>query len=114
MKSLTNKLLVWEILQSHKGKANSISQNDLAAQVGVQPRCAREIVKSLIENDREKICSNYDAGGGYFIPESDAEIKEARQKLKSHAISIFKRYSALDGNIKELQMELFGGANGTN
>lgn len=104
-----NALAVWEILQKHKGKAHAITQTDLAAQAGVRPRCAREIVKRLIEEDHRVICSNYNVGGGYFIPESDAEIKESREVLRAHALSILKRYKAMDGDINQLQMELFGG-----
>lgn len=102
-----SKTTVWEILQSHKGKANAISQHDLAGQAGLSPRGAREIVKLLIEEERRLICSNYSGTGGYYLPETDAELEETRTILKAHARSIFRRCQALGVKIDDLQMELF-------
>lgn len=103
-----NKNTVWEILQSHKGKAQAISQHDLAGQAGLSPRGAREIVKLLIEEERRLICSNYSGTGGYYLPETEAELDETRAILKAHARSIFRRCQALGVKIDDLQMELFG------
>ena len=109
-----NALAVWNVLRAHKGKANAITQNDLASLAGVRPRCARGIVKRLIEEDRRMICSSYQGNGGYFIPNTAEEIADTRRLLKSHALSILKRCSALGVDINELQMELFGEANANN
>lgn len=104
---------VWMVLQAHRGRANAISQNNLAHEIGLGPRTAREVVKHLIENEGRQICSAYNAGGGYYLPETQDEIEETRRLLRSHAISIFKRCKALGVDIKKLQMELFGGDHAT-
>lgn len=100
---------VWEILQNHKGEAHAISQYALAIETGLRPRSARGLVKRLIEEDHRVICSSYHGGGGYFIPNTAEEIAKTRKVLRAHALSILKRYAAMDGDINELQMELFGG-----
>lgn len=100
---------VWAILGGRVGKARAITQNGLAKACGISARVARDAVKHLIEDDGIQICSDYKGGGGYYLPESEAEVEETREILRHHARSILKRAQALGVDINELQMDLFGG-----
>ncbi len=98
---------VWTIVQDCRGKARAVTQAGIARRAGVCPRVARDAVKALIEEDRCQICSDYKGGGGYYLPETEAEIEETREILRGHALSILKRAKALGVDIDKLQTELF-------
>ena len=103
-----DELTVWKTLLHHKGKKHSITQHRLADHTGISCRHVREIIKALVEEHRQEIASNYDSGGGYYIPVSQKEVDETCDKLYGHALSILKRYSVFKKiDIDKLQTELF-------
>ena len=69
--------MVHEILESMHavGKGNAVSRKTLAALTGLSDRHVRE----EIEKERRSgilICSHMEAGGGYYLPSDEMEIRE--------------------------------------
>lgn len=69
--------MVHEILKSMHavGKENAVSRKALAALTGLSDRSMRE----EIEKERRGgvlICSHMEAGGGYYLPADEMEIRE--------------------------------------
>lgn len=69
--------MVHEILKSMHavGKGNAVSRKTLAALTGLSDRHVRE----EIEKERRSgilICSHMEAGGGYYLPADEMEIRE--------------------------------------
>ena len=93
---------VWRVLQDHVGKANAISQADLAAATELPPRQVRQIVRDLVVTCRRPICSSY--GGGYYLTANDNEAQEAAEGLRAHALKMLIRASVL--NKTSLEMEI--------
>lgn len=103
---------VWTVLSLKRGKSQAISQERLANITNKNTRAVRKVVESLIVNHRVVICSSYDKeNGGYYLPETDAEIEETCRKLHSHALQILKRESVIQKItlaelLKKYQMEI--------
>lgn len=69
--------MVHEILKSMHavGKENAVSRKTLAALTGLSDRS----VRGEIEKERRSgrlICSHMEAGGGYYLPADEMEIRE--------------------------------------
>lgn len=69
--------MVYGILKSMHavGKENAVSRKALAALTGLSDRSMR----SEIEKERRSgrlICSHMEAGGGYYLPADEMEIRE--------------------------------------
>lgn len=69
--------MVHEILKSMHavGKGNAVSRKTLAALTGLPDRS----VRGEIEKERRRgrlICSHMEAGGGYYLPADEMEIRE--------------------------------------
>lgn len=95
--------MVHEILRSMHavGKENAVSRKSLAALTGLSDRSMR----AEIENERRRgilICSHMEAGGGYYLPADEMEIREYYNAQTSRISSLilarepFKR--ALNGD----------------
>ena len=89
-------LAVWQIIETHRGKAQAISYGRLAWVTGLPERKVRQIVHDLILAHRKPICASYDHKcGGYYMPQTAAEIRETVEKLRKHGISILSHAAAL-------------------
>lgn len=69
--------MVYGILKSMHavGKENAVSRKTLAALTGLSDRS----VRGEIEKERKSgrlICSHMEAGGGYYLPADEMEIRE--------------------------------------
>lgn len=95
--------MVHEILKSMHavGKGNAVSRKTLAALTGLSDRS----VRGEIEKERRSgrlICSHMEAGGGYYLPADEMEIREYYNAQTSRISSLilarepFKR--ALQGD----------------
>ena len=95
--------MVHEILKSMHavGKENAVSRKTLAALTGLSDRS----VRGEIEKERRSgrlICSHMEAGGGYYLPADEMEIREYYNAQTSRISSLilarepFKR--ALNGD----------------
>ncbi len=95
-----------EIILRHKGKADPISYQDLAAMLGKQPRNVRTAVERLIRIHRHPICSSYDPEApGYFWPENRDELMEVHDRLVQHGVRIIQRARRL---VQSSEEEILG------
>ncbi len=96
--------MVHEILKSMHavGKGNAVSRKTLAALTGLSDRS----VRGEIEKERRSgrlICSHMEAGGGYYLPADEMEIREYYNAQTSRISSLilarepFKRALQGDG-----------------
>lgn len=69
--------MVHEILKSMHavGKGNAVSRKTLAALTGLSDRSVRGEIEKERRNGR-LICSHMEAGGGYYLPADEMEIRE--------------------------------------
>ena len=87
---------VWEALKGRKGKESAVSYHILANELGVHERAVRAAVKRLIEVFLLPICSSYAPDcGGYFVPQNEAEVNAAFEKLYKHGLSLLTRAARL-------------------
>lgn len=87
---------IWQALKWRKGKEYAISYHKLAEELGVHERAVRAAVKRLIEVFLLPICSSYAPDcGGYFIPQTEAEVNAAYEKLYKHGLSLLTRAARL-------------------
>lgn len=95
-----------EIIGRHRGKADPVSYQDLAAMLGRQPRAVRAAVERLIRVHRHPICSSYDPEApGYFWPENLDELMEVYHRLLQHGVRIIGRARRL---VKVSEEEVMG------
>lgn len=96
--------MVHEILKSMHavGKGNAVSRKTLTALTGLSDRS----VRGEIEKERRSgrlICSHMEAGGGYYLPADEMEIREYYNAQTSRISSLilarepFKRALQGDG-----------------
>lgn len=96
--------MVHEILKSMHavGKGNAVSRKTLAALTGLSDHS----VRGEIEKERRSgrlICSHMEAGGGYYLPADEMEIREYYNAQTSRISSLilarepFKRALQGDG-----------------
>ena len=81
-------------LYNHRGAANGIKSPALAMICGTDERTVRDLIGHLIEEHRRPIGSHPDRG--YFLVETVADRELATRHLKSRALKLFKRLSALE------------------
>lgn len=87
------------------GKANAISNNDLAIELGMKARDARRLVHQARANG-EPICSTCEERkGGYFMPVTK---EEARIYFRQQRSRIKSAIAALNG-VKKYLKERSGG-----
>jgi len=100
---------VWRQIAPHKGAGNEIKAPVIGERLGLSEVQVRMIVKAIIEEEGQVICSN---GNGFFIPITADEALKYAESLKSRIISINKRLNSLKSLIPRkffdnLQAELF-------
>lgn len=81
--------MVYGILKSMHavGKENAVSRKTLAALTGLSDRS----VRGEIEKERRSgrlICSHMEAGGGYYLPADEMEIREYYKAQTSRISSL--------------------------
>lgn len=108
--SKTMRRRVWLEIAPHKGAGNEIKAQDIADRMGLSEVQVRMIVKAIIEEENQIICSN---GNGFFLPSNSTEVIKYAESLKGRIISINKRLNSLKHLIpekffKDIQTELFG------
>jgi len=99
---------VWRQIAPHQGEGNEIKAPAIAQRLGLNEVQVRMIVKAIIEEENQVICSN---SNGFFIPVKPEEALKYAESLKSRIISINKRLNSLKHLIpekfyKDMQMEL--------
>lgn len=99
-------------LQHCRGRRQAVSNADLAATLGLNPRLLRRVIKELAEQFGQPIGTAYgsEAGGHYWIVDP-AERRATVDALLRHGASLFKRAHSLDraaarATLGQLEMEL--------
>ena len=108
--SISMRRMVWMEIADHKGEGNEIKAPVVAANLGINEVQVRMIVKSIIEEENQVICSNVN---GFFMPICKEEVMKYAESLKGRIISINQRLNSLKLLIpkkfyEDLQTELFG------
>lgn len=77
------------------GRAHPVSGATLAADLGVSERTVRELVGELV--DRGVLVGSTCSGAlaGYFLIDSPEDLQLGLRHLRSRAVSLFHRWSAL-------------------
>lgn len=71
------------LANSHTGERNSVSGQELAAQLGIKARTVRALVLKLREN-AVAVCGRPETG--YFIAETSEEVETTCRLLESHGV----------------------------
>lgn len=81
------KTQIKDILQDHKGRANTITGKELASVFGMKSdRPIRLIIRELI-SEGMPIASTTEAPAGYFLAVSYAEARDYAESVKSRLIN---------------------------
>ena len=102
---------VWKYLCNYKGKKNTVTTQHLINLTGLDMRRIRAAVKYLIEERGKAVCSCKGSNPGYFVGETDEEIRQSAEPLRKLGLSTLKKYSRLrkigkNKLIEEIQMDL--------
>lgn len=73
------------------GEARAVHADVVAHRLGLHRREVEQIISDLV-NDGELISGN---SAGYFLIETEAEYRDAMRVLRSRALKVLKRRSAL-------------------
>lgn len=73
------------------GEANAVHADVVARELGVHRREVEQIISGLV-NSGELISGT---SAGYFLIETEAEYRDAMRVLRSRALKVLKRRSAL-------------------
>lgn len=84
-----------------KGKHNAIPQFELCKLTGLKPRELKEIITKL--RKKHPICSKQTQGGGYWIAESRAEVKEFIDMIKARKAGYSRTISSMYGRMYEME-----------
>lgn len=90
-----------EILGHHRGRANALQVRHFAQLVGVDERRAQILVKHLVEDHGVLIGSATSRPFGYFVPETEAEVKAVTDQLYHRIASLAVRIA----RIKRISVE---------
>lgn len=99
---------VWrEIAKRRVG--NEITAKEIGARLGISEVAVRMIVKAIIEEEGQLICSNT---SGFFIPTKEEDVLEYAESLRGRIISINKRLNSIkkllpEKYFREMQIELW-------
>lgn len=85
--------LVWDVVQSYRGKDQAVTNELLARLAGVPERRLRSAIKALVEQHRKPIGSL--PGLGVFLVETREEREEVMAFYRSHALSLLHRMCIL-------------------
>lgn len=100
---MTGKDRVIECLRT--GRANALSQGEIALMTGMSRRMVREIITELVVSTDLMIGSATEPDGGYYIIQTAAELREALLHLYPREAAIRKRRQALEAK----GARMFGG-----
>ena len=82
------------VVGKHIGHEHGISAFNLAAQVGINQRQARDLVAHLVEDHGLNIGSH--PAYGFFTIESKKDLELATRHLKSRGVKILQRLAKLE------------------
>ncbi len=95
---------VWDVLRDRRGKALAIKGPEIEARTGILYKQVQRIVSTLICHHRKLIGSGT---CGYFIPETQDELRQATYYLRHRAIVALVR----DSRLRNISLEeVFGQA----
>ncbi|MEM5810159.1 MAG: hypothetical protein QW156_04705 [Candidatus Aenigmatarchaeota archaeon] len=80
------------------GRQNAQTQWEIAEQTGINPREVRRLIAELIEVDGYAIGSTPHEPAGYYLCETEDELKENYERLMRQAKKIMLRASAFQRN----------------
>ena len=83
-------------LKHRRGRAQAVSNSELADAVGLDVRRTRRIVKELREQFGQPIGTAYGSMGGQYLIATRGERRETVAKLLQHGVSIFRAAHAVD------------------
>lgn len=86
---------VLEVLQRHRGRAQAIGLDVLAASAGISERNVQSAVAVLIEQDGQPIGSATAQPAGYYLIETEDELAASLGQLTHRIVSLARRISAL-------------------
>lgn len=91
--------MIYELLA--EGKENARTARELAKILNCKPR---EITIQIEKERREgrPICASCGSTPGYYLPESDQELNDYCECLKSRAVEIFRTRQALVKVLKQI------------
>src|SRR5574341_582036 len=76
-------LLVWDVMRTRRGKAAAILGPEIEARTGIRYKQVQKIINTLRCHHQKLIGSGT---FGYYIPETDQEVKDATYYLRHRAI----------------------------
>lgn len=86
---------VLEVLQRHRGRAQAIGLDVLAASAGLSERDVQSAVALLIEQHSMPIGSAVKKPMGYYLIETEAELAESLSQLTHRITALARRVAAL-------------------
>lgn len=86
--------LVYDLVCEYSGRENAISMHEIERRTGVKTRDIQAIVKYLVEEKARPIGTAAAAPYGYYIIESDAELRENYQHFVRRGVSNLKHARA--------------------
>ncbi len=86
---------VLDVLQWHRGRAQAIGLDVLAASAGLSERTVQYAIASLIESHGQPIGSATMRPAGYYLIETADELAESLNQLTHRIISLARRIAAL-------------------
>ena len=99
-------IIILEIIEKRVGKRNAISRKKLRSKSRISDRKIRQAIHDLVTAHKKMICSDY-ITGGYYIPANQAELDEAYNRVRSHALHILERASVIHKfDLAAIQKEL--------
>ena len=88
-----DEMLILSVLKS--GRSHAISMTELAALADTNTRHLQDVISHLIVNHKKAIGSASSPPAGYFIIETEQDLKDATKNLHNRAMSVLVRYAAL-------------------
>lgn len=102
---------VWAVIARHRGRAEAVGLDAVAAMVGISERHVQFAISSLIEQRGLPIGSAVKKPMGYFVIETDAELAESLSQLTHRIVALARRVAALKQStlpvvLQQLALEL--------
>jgi hypothetical protein len=85
-------VLVWEALRFHRGKARAVLGPMIAERTRISYKQVQKIISGLVCHHKKLIGSGT---CGYYIPETDEEVKDAAHYLRHRALVALHRASEM-------------------
>ena len=91
-----DELRVMQAIERHVGREQALPLELLAAEAGVSPRVAQELVKHLIESHGQSIGSSTGDPHGYYMIQSADDLERSKAQLRHRIISTARRLAQLE------------------